>query len=181
MKCFYSYINNENFGIHKILEFWSGKWISKTYCFHAKHLPWIKKGPGKSFYIWECMVSLKVSVIRNMWVIHDIPILPFVYYISIWAFAVNFFLYCLMKAIKDSHSIFVLAFMPWKNVSFRIFFQCIIFYTSKVKVCIIGVSSPFCITLYILVMSYLTSPKSSSVDQKSVCWKPVVFLPFSLT
>ena len=134
MKCFYSYINNENFGIHKILEFWSGKRISKTYCFHAKHLPWIKKrsweeflylgmyGPSK---IWllntNSHVTVFVNLFRNMWVIHDIAILPFVYYISIWPFAVDFFLYCLMKAIKDSHSFFF-SFHALKKCFFQNFF-----------------------------------------------------------
>ena len=56
MRWFYNYLNFENFDIQKILQFWSGKCISKTCCFNAKHLAWIKKVPIKSLYIWQSMI-----------------------------------------------------------------------------------------------------------------------------
>ena len=40
---------------------------------------------------------------------------------------------------------------------------------------------PFCTTLYILMMRYLTSAKLCGLDQTSVYWKPVIFFSVSLT
>ena len=46
MKYSYNYVNFENLCIQKVLQFCSGKCISKTCLFHVKHLAWIRKGPG---------------------------------------------------------------------------------------------------------------------------------------
>ena len=47
MRYFYHDVNYENFSIHTILGFWSGKCISKTCLFHAKHHAWIKRRSSK--------------------------------------------------------------------------------------------------------------------------------------
>ena len=100
MRSFYDYIKFENFGIHNILQLWSGKRISKPCYFQAKHFAWVRKVPIKSFYIWQCMIhqsfvyysQILTTLFSSifLWTCKSPMIFCFVYCVSISVIAVDF-------------------------------------------------------------------------------------------